>query len=74
MASWPAKAGMLACFHDETRECFVFPHHVVRLTPNISNGHPTHSPIQPVEGLEPHLKRYKKHIPDEAYGFPIELR
>jgi hypothetical protein len=56
---------MFLCWHDKTGECFVFPHHVLRLTPNISNGHPTHTPIQTVPGLEPHLHRYE-------YGLKFE--
>lgn len=52
------------CFQEETGECFWFPNHLIRLTPNASDGRVKVSEIKCNEAWEefltPHRKRYKK--------------
>ena len=45
-------------FQRETGENWWWPNHQVRLCPNISNEHPSTSPIQFVPGLDEHRKRH----------------
>lgn len=46
------------CFIESTGEPWWFPNNKVRLSPNLSAGRAKTSPIKPMAGLEPHLKRY----------------
>jgi hypothetical protein len=48
------------CFIEATGEPWWFPNSKVRLSPNLSAGRATTSPIKPTNGLAPHIERNKR--------------